>query len=180
MKGFNMINKTFRKWLVKAGLIITMLSLITGATSCTGTGPQVGKQTPDFTLVTMAGTEITLSELRGTPVVLNFWAIYCNPCRSELGYFEHAAEQTAGEVTIIAVNIAEPRSQIEQFFGDYKLHFTVALDGGTQVSQKYNVKYIPTTFFIDSGGIIRNIKIGAFTSEMELWADIETIRGPTP
>jgi len=171
-----MTNKRFRKWLVKAGLIITMLSLIGGATSCTSTGAEVGKQAPDFTLATMAGTELTLSELHGTPVVLNFWAIYCNPCRSELGYFEHVAAQSVGEITIIAVNIAEPRSQIEQFFGDYKLHFTVALGGGTQVSQKYNVKYIPTTFFIDSGGIIRNIKTGAFTSETELWAAIEAIR----
>lgn len=153
-----------------------MLSLIGGATSCADTGPQVGKQAPDFTLVTMAGTELTLSELRGTPIVLNFWAIYCSPCRSELGYFEHVAAQSAGEITIIAVNIAEPRSQIEQFFGDYKLHFAVALGGGTQVSQKYNVKYIPTTFFIDSGGIIRNIKTGAFPSEMELWDALESIQ----
>ena len=175
-----MTNKRFRKWLVKAGLIVAMFSIVAGATSCTGTGAEVGKQAPDFTLGTMAGTEITLSELRGTPVVLNFWAIYCAPCRSELGYFEHVAAQSAGEVTIIAVNIAEPRSQIEQFFGDYKLHFTVALGGGSQVSYKYNVYRIPTTFFIDSDGIIRNIKPGAFTSEMELWAAIETIRGPTP
>jgi len=175
-----MTNKTFRKWLVKAGLIVTILSLIGGATSCTSIGARVGEQAPDFTLGTMAGTEITLSELRGTPVVLNFWAIYCAPCRSELGYFEHTAEQSAGEIAIIAVNIGDPLSRVKQFFGDYKLHFTVALDTDTQVSHEYSVYAIPTTFFIDSNGIIRNIKIGAFTSEMELWAAIETIRGPTP
>ncbi len=175
-----MTNKRLRKWLVKAGLIVTILSLIGGATSCTDIGPEVGKQAPDFTLVTMAGTEITLSELRGTPVVLNFWAIYCPACRSELGYFEQVAEQSAGEVAIIKVNIWDTRSQIKQFFGDYKVHFTVALGGGTQVSYKYNVQYIPCTFFIDSGGIIRNIKVGPFANEMELWAGIETIRGPTP
>lgn len=175
-----MTNKELKQWLVKAVLIIAMLSLIGGATSCTSIGARVGEQAPDFTLVTMAGTEITLSELHGTPVVLNFWAIYCAPCRSELGYFEHVAEQSAGEVTIIAVNIGETRSQIKQFFGDYKLHFTVALDKDAQVSYKYNVYAIPTTYFIDSGGIIRNLKVGAFANEMELWAGIETIRGPTP
>ena len=175
-----MTNKELKKWLVKAGLIITILSLIGGATSCTSTGPEVGKQAPDFTLGTMAGTEITLSELRGTPVVLNFWAIYCPACRSELGYFEQLAEQSAGEVAIIMVNTQDTRSRIEKFFGDYKAHFTVALGGGTQVSDKYNIQYIPTTFFIDSGGIIRNMKVGAFPNEMELWAAIEPIRGPTP
>ena len=175
-----MTNKELKKWLVKAGLIITILSLIGGATSCTSTGPEVGKQAPDFTLVTMAGTEITLSELRGTPVVLNFWAIYCPPCRSELGYFEQLAEQSAGEVAIIMVNTQDTRSQIEKFFGDYKVHFTVALGGGTQVSDKYNIQYIPTTFFIDSNGIIRNIKVGAFRNETELRDSIKTIHGPTP
>jgi cytochrome c biogenesis protein CcmG/thiol:disulfide interchange protein DsbE len=130
----------------------------------------------------MAGTEITLAELRGTPVVLNFWATYCGPCRSELGYFEQVAAQGAGEIAIITVNIGEPRSYIKQFFkqffGDYKLHFTVVLDKDAQVSYKYNIRGTPTTFFIDSGGVIRNIKIG--TSKTELWAGIETIRGPTP
>ena len=179
-----MTNKRLRKWLVKAGLLVTILSLIGGATSCTDIGPEVGKQAPDFTLVTMAGTEITLSELRGTPVVLNFWRINCPACRHDLDYFEHAAEQSAGEIAIIMVNIGEPLSYIKQFskqfFGDYKLHFTIALDTDAQVSYKYNVQYIPCTFFIDSGGIIRNIKVGPFANEMELWAGIETIRGPTP
>jgi len=169
-----MTNKELKKWLVKAGLIITILSLIGGATSCTSTGPEVGKQAPDFTLGTMAGTEITLSELRGKPVVLTFWAIYCPPCRSELGYFEQLAEQSGGEIAIIAVDIGEPLSRVKQFFGDYTLHFTVALDTNAQASYKYNVRYTPTTFFIDSNGVIRAIKIGA--SETELWAGLETIR----
>jgi peroxiredoxin len=173
-----MTNKRFRKWLVKAGLVITMLSLIGGATSCTSTGAEVGKQAPDFTLGTMTGTEITLSELRGTPVVLNFWDTHCPPCQNQLVYLEEAAIQSDGEIAIITVDIGDPLSRIKQFFGDYKLHFTVALDKDAQVSYKYNVRYTPTTFFIDSNGVIRAIKIGA--SETELWAGIETIRGPTP
>jgi len=128
----------------------------------------------------MAGTEITLSELRGTPVVLTFWAIYCSYCRSELPYFDEVAKQSAGEVAIIMVNTQDTRSGIEKFFGDYKAHFTVALGGGTQVSYKYNVHAIPTTFFIDSGGIIRSIKVGSFRNETELRDSIKTIHGPTP
>jgi len=173
-----MTNKTFRKWLVKAGLIVAMFSIVAGTTSCTGTGPQVGKQAPDFTLDTMAGKEITLSELRRTPVVLAFWDMRCSPCRNQLVYLDQAGEQSDGEITIIAVDIGDPLSHIKQFFGDYKLHFTVALDTNAQVSYKYNVRYTPTTFFIDSNGVIRDIKVGA--SETELWAGIGTIYGPTP
>jgi len=169
-----MTNKRFRKWLVKAGLIITMLSLIGGATSCTSTGAEVGKQAPDFTLGTMAGTEITLSELCGKPVVLTFWDTVCGACQYQLVYLEQAAEQSGGEIAIIAVDIGEPLSRVKQFFGDYTLHFTVALDTNAQASYKYNVRYTPTTFFIDSNGVIRAIKIGA--SETELWAGLETIR----
>jgi len=95
-----------------------------------------------------------------------------------LVYLEQAAIQSGGEIAIIAVDIGDPVSRIKQFFGDYKLHFTVALDTDAQVSYKYNLRYTPTTFFIDSNGVIRAIKIGA--SETELWAGIETIRGPTP
>ena len=179
-----MTNKELKKWLVKVGLIVVMFSIVAGATSCTSTGPEVGKQAPDFTLVTMAGTEITLSELRGTPVVLNFWAIYCPYCQRELPYFEQLAEQSAGEVAIIMVNTQDTSSQIEEsfekIFGANKAYFTVALGGGTQVSDKYNILYIPTTFFIDSGGIIRNMKVGAFRNETELRDSIKTIHGPTP
>jgi len=111
-------------------------------------------------------------------VVLNFWDTHCSYCQPQLVYLEQAAEQSDGEIAIIAVDIGETLSRVKQSFGDYKLHFTVALDTDAQVSYKYNVQYTPTTFFIDSGGVIRAIKIGA--SEMELWAGIETIRGPTP
>ena len=73
-------------------------------------------------------------------------------------------------------SIEDSRSQVEQFFGDYELHFTVALGAGAQVSYQYNVRAIPTTFFIDKKGIIRYIKIGAFTSETELEEAVASIR----
>lgn len=173
-----MSGKRLKRWLAGGGLLITVFVLVGSATSCTPpeTAPQVDKQAPDFTLETMGGTEITLSELQGTPVVLNFWAIRCPPCRSELVYFEAVAEQSSSDVTVIMVNGGESRSQVEQFFGDYELHFTVALDKDIWVSYKYNVRYIPTTFFIDSEGTIRYIKVGAFISEAELWEALESIQ----
>jgi len=169
--------RRLKRWLAGAGLLLGVFALVGSAAACTSpeTAPQLDKQAPDFTLDTMAGTEITLSELRGTPVVLNFWAIYCPACRVELVDFEELAEQN-GDMAVIAVNIGESRSQVEQFFGGYELHFTTALDGDRQVSQRYNVRYIPTTYFIDRKGIIRYIKVGAFTSETELEEALASIR----
>ncbi len=169
--------RKLKRWLAGAGLLLGVFALVGSAAACTPreTAPQLDKGAPDFTLDTLSGAEITLSELKGTPVVLNFWAIYCPACRAELVKFEEVAEQN-GDMAVIVVNTAESRSRVEQFFGDYELHFTVALGAGAQVSQRYNVQYIPTTYFIDRKGIIRYIKIGAFTSETELWEAVESIR----
>jgi len=125
-------------------------------------------EAPDFTIPTMTGMIITLSELRGTPVVLNCWAIRCPPCREELPYFDVAAKNYAGKVTILAVNLEEGVSKVKEFFGDKEPSYIVALDKDTQVASKYATGYIPNTFFIDSHGIIRYIKAGAFLNEKHL------------
>jgi len=170
--------RRLKRRLAGAGLLLGVFALAGSAAACTSpeTAPQLDKQAPDFTLDTMGGEEITLSELRGTPVVLNFWAIYCPACRVELVDFEELAEQN-GDMAVIVVNTGDSRSRVEQFFGDYELHFTVALDEDRQVSSgEYNVRYLPTTFFIDRKGIIRYIKIGAFTSEAGLEEALASIR----
>jgi len=133
---------------------------------------------PDFTLPTMTGGEITLSELQGTSVVLNFWAVKCPPCTEELPYFDTVARDYADKATIIAVNVMESASKVQQFFGDGEIHFTVALDGSGQVTSNYGIRFTPTTFFIDSHGLVRYAKIGSFTSERELEASIDILLNP--
>jgi len=163
--------RKLKRWLAGAGLLLGVFAFVVSAISCTPqeTAPQVNKSAPDFTLDTLGGTEITLSEMRGTPVVLNFWQVHCPYCQMELVDFEELANQSNSDMAVIAVNMGESRSRVEQFFGDYELHFTVALDEDSQVSsQKYNVLYLPTTFFIDRKGVIRYIKVGAFIGETEL------------
>ncbi len=132
-------------------------------------------EAPDFTIPTMTGTVITLSKLRGTPVVLNCWAIRCPPCREELPYFDAAAKKYAGKVTILAVNIEEGISKVKEFFGDNEPSYIVALDKDAQVASKYSTRFIPNTFFIDSQGIVRYLKPGAFTNEGQLLASIDAL-----
>ena len=132
-------------------------------------------EAPDFTIPTMTGTVITLSELRGTPVVLNCWAIRCPPCREELPYFDVAVKNYAGKVTILAVNLEEGVSKVKEFFGDKEPSYIVALDKDTQVASKYATGYIPNTFFIDSQGIVRYAKVGGFVNEEQLLASIEVL-----
>jgi cytochrome c biogenesis protein CcmG, thiol:disulfide interchange protein DsbE len=125
--------------------------------------PAVGHPAPDFTLTAVTGEAVTLAALRGQPVVLNFWATWCPPCRAELPELQAASERLQGEVAIVGVNQAEDAERVRTFVADLSLTFTVPLDERGQVSRAYNVRSLPTTFFIDRNGVIRRIQSGALT-----------------
>jgi thiol-disulfide isomerase/thioredoxin len=129
----------------------------------------------------MTGANITLSELEGTPVVINFWATWCSYCKTELNYFETIAKESEGEIKVIAVNLGESASKVQEFFGDYEPTMIVALDGNGAVFVNYcqtykNPKwYVPFTLFVDSEGIVQQVKIGAFQSKEELRNTLDSV-----
>ena len=120
---------------------------------------------PVFTLPTLDGSEITLSDLRGRFVVLNFWTTKCPPCVAEMDYFEAAARTYPDELTILTVDIRESESKVRDFFGDDEKTFTVVLDKTGEVTSAYGIRYTPTTLFIDTEGNVPYAKIGAFASQ---------------
>jgi len=174
-----MTRKRLKSCLLRASLFFIVFALTCGALSCSSPTPpdliEVDIVAPDFTLPTMRGTEITLSALQGTPVVLNFWTISCPACRAGLPYFDTVARQNADKATIVAVNIEDSTSEVKRFFGDNEVSFTVALDKNAQMTSSYATGYIPTTFFIDSQGVIRYLKVGAFADEKQLQASIDKL-----
>ncbi len=152
--------------------IVLVLGVV--ATSCPAEAPapEVGKQAPDLQLNTPGGQSIALSELKGTPVLLNFWATWCGPCRHEMPFLQQIYDERPEEtLVLLTINIQESSSQVVQFMQSEGFSFTVLLDSNGNVAQRYNIHGIPTTFFIDKDGVIQEIKIGAFQSK----ADIETI-----
>jgi len=179
-----MANRMSKK-LIRITLIIMVLALVGGALSCNSS--LLSEKAPDFTLPTLTGASITLSELEGTPMVLNFWATWCNPCRMELPFLDSVAQQSEGAVKVIAINVGESSATVQSFlqsFFGYEPSMIVALDQDGEVYVNYCEKdnprgYIPITFFVDSEGIVRYIKIGAFTSEEELWDILNDVFGTT-
>ena len=125
--------------------------------------PAVGHPAPDITLTTTAGETFKLSDLRGTPVVLNFWATWCPPCRAELPELQAASQRLAGQVAIVGVNQAEAPAEVGAFAEKLGLTFAIPLDQDAEVSRLYRVRSLPTTFFIDRSGVIRQIQIGPVT-----------------
>jgi cytochrome c biogenesis protein CcmG, thiol:disulfide interchange protein DsbE len=136
--------------------------------------PAVGHPAPDFTLTTAVGETFKLSELRGTPVVLNFWATWCPPCRAELPELQAASRRLAGQVAIVGVNQAEAPAEVQAFVEKLGLSFKIPLDQSADVSRLYRVRSLPTTFFIDRAGIIRQMQIGPVT-EATLAQSLKTI-----
>ena len=136
--------------------------------------PAVGHPAPDFTLTTTAGETFSLADLRGKPVVLNFWATWCPPCRAELPELEAASKRLTGQVAIIGVNQAEPLAQVRDFAAQLSLTFSIPLDENANASRLYRVRSLPTTFFIDREGIIRQMQIGAL-NEATMKQLVETI-----
>lgn len=156
-------------------LIIAVLitaPLLNGcASSQTKEGNTSGLTAADFQLQSADGDEYTLSDLKGHPVLLNFWATWCSPCRSEMPLLQELSEDTKWlqeGLVMLAVNVQESVDEVQQFMEANGFSFTVLLDISGVVSNKYNIRGIPTTFFIDKDGIIRDVTIGAFQQKAQI------------
>ena len=144
--------------------------VVTGCSSGSSVA-RIGEPAPDFQLQDLDGQTVSLSDLQGRPVMLNFWATQCIPCRSEMSYLQEIYRESAGNpssVVVLTINLGESHSTIEEFVRSYNLSLPVLLGTGEVVNEKYNIQYIPTTIFIDRDGIIQEKVIGAFPSKTEI------------
>jgi cytochrome c biogenesis protein CcmG, thiol:disulfide interchange protein DsbE len=126
--------------------------------------PAVGLVAPDFTLETLDGTTFQLSELRGTPLVLNFWATWCGPCIRELPALQTAAERYGNRVLIVGIDQGEPEHVVRPYVEEMGLTFPIPLDINMEVGQRYEVRGMPTTYFVDADGVIRHVWLGEMNS----------------
>lgn len=134
-------------------------------------GTALGNSAPEFTLNNANNSPVTLSSLRGSKVILNFWALNCQPCLNEMPHFQALHEELPNTPMLL---VAGPQlgpvnaNAIGAFLQDKQYTFTVLLDATGQIGSLYNISSVPQTFFIDSGGIIRKVKDGSFGGVSEL------------
>ena len=139
-------------------------------------GTQVGNLAPDFQLQNLDGQAVSLGNLRNKPVLINFWATWCPPCRSEMPYIQEIYEEWSGKgLVVLTINMGEKPPQVEEFLESQNLSLPVLLDTGKNVAQKYNVQFIPTTFFIDEDGVIQEKIIGAFPNKAAIEKSLSKI-----
>jgi len=138
--------------------------------------PHQGFLAPDFTAQSLSGEEVSLSSLKGKPVLINLWASWCLPCRKEMPALEQIYQDYRGEgFTILAVN-ATNQDQIEKvntFVKEYQLNFLILLDENGEITNAYQLSAFPTSFFISADGIIQEVVIGGPMSEALLRSRVE-------
>lgn len=139
-----------------------------------GTGLEQGDTPPQFELETLDGEPLSLEDVKGKKVIVNFWATWCEPCREEMPVFEEYDAQNE-DVVVVAVNMTHKDGKIEKitdFVNEYGLTFPVVLDKTGDVSKAYEVINIPSTYFLDEDGMIQ-LKINGSLDEtmLDLYMD---------
>lgn len=138
-----------------------------------------GKSAPLFALPVIhggeAGSRLSLSDLKGRPVVLDFWASWCRPCLQQMSIVERVAQRFGGRgVIFVGVNTTDNRQRAEKLCRDRSLGYQAVFDEGDLVGQAYGVEVLPTLVVVDKAGIVANVA-ARVVNEQELTELIEAV-----
>jgi cytochrome c biogenesis protein CcmG/thiol:disulfide interchange protein DsbE len=185
------MHKTSLRWTIFSVLILAVsaawiwISAVPTGDSSSGLipAPRQGFQAPDFSLSTLSGETITLSELRGQPILINLWATWCPPCRAEMpdlqAVFDAYQEQGFLVLAINATYQDSPASAAT-FVEKYELTFPILMDTSGETARLYQMRALPTSFFVDRKGIIQEVVVGGPMSPALLQVRVENLLEETP
>lgn len=145
--------------------------------------PREGFSAPDFSLDLVGGGQITLSDLHGKVVLVNLWASWCPPCREEMPAIEAVYRNYKDSgLEVLAVNTTYQDSEeaAAAFVQEFGLSFLVPLDRSGAVSRQYQLRALPTSYFIDRQGVIRSVVVGGPMSETLIASEVEELLKETP
>lgn len=171
-----MVNKTAR------ALILIVLTIAIGFTFyqfyfAKEKGVALGESAPAFSLTTLDGEAVSIEDLRGKGVLLNFWGWWCEPCELEMPYLNEAYQQMKDDgIVIVGVHIGGTPFEIKQFLTQVPVQFPILHDEHRAVTQLYEIGPIPTSFLIDSNGIVIDKLVTVYTSIDDVIRDLERIK----
>ncbi len=129
------------------------------------TAPTLGYLAPDFTLQDLNGQSVSLSSFRGKPVLLNFWATWCPPCRKEMPELQEFHRRYGDQVVLVGVNWGEGTSTVKRFLDQLGVSYPNLIDERGTAFVLYRLTGIPESYFIDPEGYLRGAWIGPLTAE---------------
>lgn len=148
-------------------LLFIMYNAIYGENEVSTYSPLVGKTAPGFSLKTFDGKVISLSDMKGKAVLLNFWASWCNPCKEEADSLERTYRNLSGEeVEFLAVNVLDEQDSARKFLTLHGGSFPHVYDEDRNIHLDYGVEGVPETFFISPDGTITNKYKGPLTDDL--------------
>lgn len=155
-----------------AGAILA-LGLVYSAASL-GKGPAMDPSpAPDFTLKSLSGENVRLSELRGQVVMINFWASWCGPCRQEMPLLEALYQRyNALGFELLGVNVEQDVDDAKRWLADTKVSFPVLLDPSNELTRKYDVRAMPSTVLVDRDGNMRHLHKGYKPGDENTYQDL--------
>jgi cytochrome c biogenesis protein CcmG/thiol:disulfide interchange protein DsbE len=157
------------------GLLLTLLGLVGWGLARAQRGQVQSGLAPDFTLTTFDNQQVSLKDLRGKVVVLNFWASWCTPCRVEAKYLEQTWRKYKDQgVVFIGVDYVDTEPNALAYLKEFDITYLNGPDLGTRISQAYGIKGVPETFYIAKSGELRGLKIGPLVAP-ELEEKIEEL-----
>jgi cytochrome c biogenesis protein CcmG/thiol:disulfide interchange protein DsbE len=147
--------------LVSYMLILGLLGLLGWGLINVNRGQLSSGMAPDFTITSFEGETITLSELRGQVVIINFWASWCPPCREEAPYLEATWRKYQDQgVFFIGVDYVDTEKEALAYIDEFDISYFNGPDIGTQISHDYRMEGVPETFYVAKNGELRGLKIG--------------------
>lgn len=151
--------------IVAFAVILALLGLLAWGLRKVQAGPLSSGTAPDFTLTSFDGRTLTLSELRGQVVIINFWASWCPPCREEAAYLEQTWRKYKDKgVIFIGVDWVDTEKEALAYIDEFDLTYFNGPDIGTRIAQAYNIQGVPETFYVAKNGELRGVHIGPLKS----------------
>ena len=147
--------------LVIFGFVFGLLALLGWGLVQVNSGQVDSGMAPDFTITSFEGETITLSDLRGQVVIINFWASWCPPCREEASYLETTWRKYQEQgVVFIGVDYADTEKEALAYIEEFDITYFNGPDLGTRISHDYRMDGVPETYYVAKNGELRGVKIG--------------------
>lgn len=147
--------------LISFALVLALLGFLAWGLRKAQAGQVSSGIAPDFSLTGFDGRRVTLSELRGQVVIINFWASWCLPCREEAAYLEETWHKYKDQgVVFIGVDYVDTEKAALAYIEEFDITYINGPDLGTEISDAYNIKGVPETFYVSKSGELRGLHVG--------------------
>jgi cytochrome c biogenesis protein CcmG/thiol:disulfide interchange protein DsbE len=166
-----------KKVLLWGGLTLFLVILGVGLYRSQQGQINVGQPAPEFELITFEGETYRLSEYRGSVIVINFWASWCESCKPEAKDLEAAYQfyKPRGDVLFLGVDYVDTEPEALAYLEEFGITYPNGPDLRTEISQAFRIRGVPETFIIDQEGVIAHLQIGPYRSLEDILATIDPL-----